>query len=341
MPTATLVHTQQTSSGSPMPNNYAAFCRVIDIDEWSATRDLYQAQSTSDEDPALQRFLDCRKKAWFVQNIATLHVKVASKHCNLRWCPLCANSRQQVITAVTKEWLHGCKHPKLLTLTLRHTSSPLANQIDFLYKCFNKLRKRKFFTSNVTGGIWFFQIKRSKTTGEWHPHIHTTIDGSYLARKDLSKLWAEITRGSDVIDIRSCKNIDNSANHIARYTSRPADLADKSLSDRLELFHALNNRRLVGSWGTARNLSLKPQKPADSDDWQNIGNWSTIKEMQGYSDDADEAWKAFITGQPAKRLLSLRLLENAIDGIDERNQNPIDPQTWLDFYPNPPSRKEN
>jgi len=340
MSTTTLVHTQETTSRNAMPDHYAAFLPAYESEEYTATAEMYWHLDNDQEGKLLQRFQTCRKTAWFVQNVKTFQIRVASQQCKLRWCPLCAAARQNYISAVTHDWLKTCRHPKLLTLTLRHTSAPLASQIDFLYASFNKLRKRKLFRTSVTAGVWFFQIKKSKTTGEWHPHIHTLIDGAYIPHGELKAIWAKITRGSDIVDIRSCKNLERTSKHIVRYAARPSDLADKTIDERLELFNALENRRLVGSWGSARSLSFKPTAPDDSEDWQNIGTWGTVKSMLGFSIEADEIWKSFTTGQPASRLITLRPLERAIEGVGDYNPQPPPVQQWLNFYDSNSFRKE-
>lgn len=329
---SSLLDTIETSARSAVPDSYQAFLRRSRDSEWLATYNLYATVADLNPGQTLSRFENCRKSAWFVRNELTGAVKVASSHCNLRWCPLCAETRQVLITQATKDWLETCHHPKLLTLTLRHTSSPLESQIDFLYHSFQKLRKRALIKNHCDGGIWFFQVKRSKRDHNWHPHIHATIDGDFIAHRKIQKLWARITRGSDQVNIKACTNIENSSKHIARYASRPADLTDHPELDRLELYNALQHRRLVGSWGSAREISFTPKKPADADLWHKIANWSTVRHLLGFSDEADLIWKCFLTNEPLPATVSMNPLENSLLGSTEISPRAPDPQGWLDFF---------
>ncbi|MBA7659879.1 hypothetical protein ES703_67873 [subsurface metagenome] len=329
---ATFLDTIPTTDPTLPTDHFQAWSNRSVIPEWTSAVNLYAAVEELGDESHLQRILSCRKEAWFVQNSETLEIRVASKHCNLRWCPLCSESRQFFITTQTTDWLKSCHHPKLLTLTLRHTSSPLKHQIQFLYESFRQLRKKSYFKKNVTGGIWFFQVKISKTDGNWHPHLHCTIDGNYLTFNKIQKLWIRITKGSKFLNIKPCTDIERSAKHIARYAARPADLADLEFDQGLELYYALKSKRLVGSWGTARSLSFRPTKPPDAHLWKNIGSWTSVQAMRGIQQEADLIWKAFITNTPASQILSLTYSDYSL-GDWGKAANPCPPVTeYLDFY---------
>lgn len=329
---APLVHTIPTTDPPTPTDDFQAWSTRSTLSEWSLSVELYRSIADLGDEDHLDRILSCRKKAWFVQNSETLDIRVASKKCNLRWCPLCAESRQYFIADQTEAWLKTAHHPKLLTLTLRHTSAPLTNQIDFLYECFRQLRKKAYFKKNVIGGIWFFQVKLSKDDCTWHPHLHCVIDGNYLKFHQIQNLWINITKGSKFVNIKTCSNIQNSAKHIARYAARPADLSDKTLSQQLELYYALRSKRLVSSWGSARPMSFRPCKPDDAHLWKDIGSWQTVQAMRGISDEADMIWKSFSTNQPPPCLVTMRPLEMLMAGVDYAAKPPPPIEQYLDFY---------
>ena len=328
--------TEETTDPISPTEDFQTFSRHSTAPEWDATHELYATLADLGDEKPLHRFQDCRKKAWFVQNENTLEIRVASTKCHLRWCPLCADSRQMFIAKQTTDWLKTCHHPKLLTLTLRHTSAPLESQIKFLYESFRQLRKRSYFSKKVTGGIWFFQVKKSDSDHKWHPHLHCTIDGLFLKHRELKNLWIRITRGSEIVHIKPCTNIENSAQHIARYAARPSDLATFEFSDTLEIYHAMKSRRIVGSWGTARYISFRPSKPDDAADWKSCGGWSTVQGMRGFDEDATMIWKAWLTNKPAPRKVSMYRLEQAMAGVDVAAAPAPALQTYLDFYPDRP-----
>ncbi|MCK5614526.1 protein rep [Candidatus Pacearchaeota archaeon] len=277
---------------------------------------MYDTLSVLAIDEKLDRFLDCRKKAWFVQNQKTFEVRVASKKCTLRWCPLCAGSRRHFIGTQTLTWLKSAKFPKFLTLTLRHTSAPLSSQIDFLYESFRQLRKRNYFKKNVKGGVWFFQVKKSKVDGLWHPHLHCVICGNWVAHRKLKDMWIRITKGSDIVHIKPCIDLKKSADYIARYAAKPAILKELSIDEQIELYQSMAGRRIVGAWGNARPMSFRPCKPDDSADWQHAGWWSTVNNMRRHDADAADIWRAFTTGVPLEGRVSMYKLEQLMAGND-------------------------
>ncbi|GAI50004.1 unnamed protein product, partial [marine sediment metagenome] len=133
---------------------------------------------------------------------------------------------------------------------MQHSDDQLYVQIDKLYKSFRELRRRTDFKKAVTGGVWFFQIKKSKTDGCWHPHIHAVVTGDFFPRRRLSRIWCEITCGSLVTEIRAIKDPAGAANEVARYATSPGDISSMSPDDGLEMADAMHGRRICGTWGT-------------------------------------------------------------------------------------------
>lgn len=128
----------------------------------------------------------------------------------------------------------------------------------------------KYLKTNVAGGVWFFQVKRSKKTGQWHPHIHCVLDAGYMAQSHLSDLWLKVTKTSSVIDIRAIKDKEKTADYVSRYASRPAPLSDYNETDQRDIFSAMHGLRLCGKWGTAKYLSLSIPSVSDGSDWEKI-----------------------------------------------------------------------
>ncbi len=228
----------------------------------SAVEAMYSGIDERDNKNYFIRLVNCRSLAMFQRNEETGKVRVTSEHCGLRWCPLCAKSRQGRIMNEVSSWFEHVRRPVLLTLTLRHTTAPLKHQVYHLYKDFKKLRNRKLFKKNSQGGIWFFHIKRSKSDGLWHPHLHCLMDSDYIVRQQLSDLWCKITKGSHVVHLKTVENPRNSVSHAARYAAEPCDVSEMSTEDGLEVFYAMHGKRLCGTWGTGRTMDLrKPKDP--------------------------------------------------------------------------------
>jgi len=188
------------------------------------------------------------------------------------------------------------KEPKLLTVTLKHTQNPLDEQIDFLYKSFAKLRNRKICKDAIRGGIWFFQITYNQKTGEWHPHIHALLDSGYMLHAKLVSAWHDITTDSHIVHIRAVHNPEKTLSHNARYAARPSSLLKIPKSLWKELYYAFDKRRICGTWGTARKISLRPSKPEDSKKWHDIGGFRSVMAMKDSDDNARAIFDSWTLG---------------------------------------------
>lgn len=329
----TSVHSIATSDSTPPYVSYANHCRKHCRIEFTATQNLYRAIDADDGTSNEVRLLECRSRAWFVRERETGSVRVVSNHCRLRWCPLCARSRQGYITIQVKEWFQACIEPKLLTLTIRHTDSPLLEQIDRIYSSFRALRRSKFWRKNCRGGVWFFQITYNPKKREWHPHIHCVIDSKYLPYLKLRQLWHYYTSGSDILDIRSVYKIDDAASYVARYASRPHELRTLNIDCQKTLLRSLYGKRMCGTFGTARSIQLSPFRNPDRQNWQNVGSWTVVHELQATSADARAILLAWHTHQPLDPQFSCSELDAFIDGAVEAAISAI----GIDPHPPPPS----
>lgn len=260
----------------------------------SAVEQMYSRVDELENKNYFLRLVNCRSLAMFQRNEKTGKVRVTSEHCGLRWCPLCAKQRQGRIANEVSAWFEKVHKPVLLTLTLKHTTAPLKHQVYYLYKDFKKLRNRKLFRRSSKGGIWFFHIKRSRSDGCWHPHLHCLMDSDWIDKFKLSALWSKITGGSHVIHLKTVENPHNSVGHAARYSSEPCDLSTLSEQDGQEVFFAMHGKRLCGTWGSGRKMDLRKPKDPESHEWKNIGNWNEVKSLIGTDSKADAIWQAYV-----------------------------------------------
>jgi hypothetical protein len=228
------------------------------------------------KNPRWKEVRDCRSLAYFARNKNSGEVKIIASSCKQRWCPTCAVAKAKFITAEITDWLKAVKKPKLLTVTLKHSTESLQAQIDKLYNAFRLLRRWKNFKKQIDGGIWFFQVHYASNGKGWHPHIHCLISGNYLQKEWISEAWKTITEDSYIVDIEQIKDVNKAAGYVARYCARPANLQDLTDSQAVELVKALHGRRLCGKFGIARVCQLTPSKPENSNDWSNIGSWYSV-----------------------------------------------------------------
>jgi|GEM_PF-6750281 len=317
---STLVTKETTVQFDSIPT-YGATLRRSCSAEYLAAEAGYEALDHLRPRKRADILRSCRTQAYFVRHDVTGEVQVASSSCKLRWCPLCARARKVFIQHQVAEWLGDADHPKFITLTLKHTNAPLEHQVKHLYNYFRELRRRKDFRDKVTGGIWFFHIKKSKTDSKWHPHLHCLITGLYIPRSRLSHLWSEVTYGSYHVHIRAVNDNERASAEAARYSACPGSLAGMSSSDMVELIEAMHGKRICGTWGTGRAMSLRPEPMYERHHWTNIGNWQVVNGSRDTDKNADAILSAWHNKHP---------LPSGITCIHEISQRTLDELLNLD-----------
>ena len=329
----TLVQDIETTRRLPA---FASFREVLDNahpGEALASKQFYALVdgdfSTTFED----RLLDCRSRAWFIRHEETGKVRIATKQCRLRWCFHCSESRQQFITQAVLPWFQMVKKPRLLTVTLKHSQDPLDEQIEHLYDCFRKLRNRKTCKEAIRGGIWFFQVTYNQKTGEWHPHIHALLDAEYMLHAKLMSDWYDITSDSTIIHIRNVDNPEKTLSHNARYAARPSALLKIPKSLWKELYYAFDKRRICGTWGTARKISLRPTKPPDSGKWQDVGGFRTVIALKDDDDNARAIFDSWTLGIPLPEGINMNDIGMGITDFAEKAKPPPEwrDQNYFDY----------
>jgi len=289
---------EETTGKTEAGSSYRAFLSSGMMGDMRFAEQIYTEWDRQVNKNRLSQLLKCKSFAWFMLHKETHLVRVAASACGLRWCPLCIRSRKYIITQSVANWLKDKTKPKFLTFTLKHHTAPLASQIDALYKYFRAIRKHPFFKQHIKGGIWFFQIKKSKDEKYWHPHIHVCCEGKYIPQKELAALWQKITHGSYIVDIRGVKNIRKAADYVARYAAAPCRLFGHTPEDALEIVTSLHGRRICGTFGTAKGISLRPTKCEDADDWQEISSYWDIRNSLEFDDIAKGIWEAWTHNRP-------------------------------------------
>jgi len=303
---STSLDPKETSSTLNLPRDYRTLISQNDQDEMAVTYEIYDILGQSDYGKKLRAFEYCRTSSWFIVNPDTREIRIASRTCKLRWCPMCAKARMRHLTSEVTSWFENVKNPKFLTLTLQHSEEPLHDQVEYLYQSFQQFRKRSLIKKKIDGGVWFFQIHKSDKDGLWHPHLHCVIDSGFIRQESLAKLWKACTLTSSIVDIRAVKDPEKMAAYVSRYAARPSILSRLSLDDRMELVWTMQGRRLVGAWGNARGISLRPKKPNDTDKWRSVGGWSLIREYLHESDIARAVVNAWRKQKPLPDDIDLR-----------------------------------
>jgi len=267
----------------------------------------------------------CRTGCWLVRHKDSGLVRLATNGCGLRWCPKCAEARLRYLGYSIGTWCEDIDRPKLLTLTLKHTSSPLLDQHKYLHKCFRKLRRFKEFRSHVRGGIWCDHVKKSDNDDLWHPHIHCIIDADFYPHRMLKRTWRKVTHSSSIVDIRPISDTVGAAYDVARYATNPCHQAQLSSADRVTAYYALEGRRLCGTWGTARGISLKPGRMIDKEMWQNVGSLSVVQAFYFQDPSARAIGDALIKGVPLAAGVTMNRMDAVIDNIPMPSWYEVEP----------------
>lgn len=311
---ASQVHSIETTANSVLPENFATIKREKLQVELEAAKKLYNAIDTRDNTHKAYDLEECRKYAWFTRHKETGNVKVIANACRLRWCPICAEARRMQIKHAVSDWIKTLKKPKFLTLTVKHADIPLAPQIDRLYKQFRVFRTHKFLKQKVRGGVWFFQVKRSSKTQEWHPHLHVILDSDYIDKIALSTEWNLTTGDSFIVDIRAISDPGKVADYVSRYAASPCKMSDFSEDDGMEIATVLHGKRLCGRFGSAASCRFKTEKPVDFDRWEKIGSWTDIVLNCSKNSRFRAVVKAWSTNSPLDAEIAAAIrVENGLD----------------------------
>ena len=330
---SSLVQPPETKSPNVSDCTYRGRFMAGKEKEYDATIEAYREMYQRKSCPHVHALESCRTYASLRRDANSGDVMVFGDSCRERWCPMCAGQKAKFAKEQTEIYVKSLKAPRFLTLTLRNEESDLKTQVTFLQQSFARIRSRAYWKKNVTGGIWFLQIKRGKNSGLWHPHLHILLDGNYMEQGRLSALWELVTFGSPVIDIRRIHSAESAAAYVARYTARPAALADMPLADRVEVIESLFRKRLCGTFGNGKTVTLTPPKVESDAEWDYIGSYDDIVKKAEKNPAAKAILIAYNTYQPLTEQAFEDFTGHAPGFVSSFEPAPPKPkQLWLDFF---------
>lgn len=203
----------------------------------------------------LDRFAECGSGLWVGVCSESDEVKLQSNCCHDRWCVPCQATRAAILAEQIELALY-MKTARFITLTLKHSPTPLSDQLDRLYASFVRLRHRSFWKEHVDGGCAVCELKLGRD-GLWHVHLHLLLEGKYLDQRTLSREWHGVTGDSSIVDVRIVRDGAIGARYVSKYATKPACSEVYDDQDKLdEMILALGGRRLVMTFGTWRGLQL-------------------------------------------------------------------------------------
>lgn len=255
----------------------------------------------------LDRFCNCGSGAFLYRSTDGQDLTIRSNKCHDRWCLACQRERAASIANALLQVM-SARRCRFATLTLRHSRTPMADQVDRLFRSFVALRRRKWWKEHVIGGGYFLEIKTGRD-GLWHVHLHLIIEGRFLPQRELSTEWHAVTGDSSIVDVRQIRDDGEAAGYVTKYVTKPAShevYADPGRLD--EMICGLRGRRVCGTFGTWRGVKLEPDA-TDDVEWVAVGSIDTLRSRSAAGDVDARRWceaaarkwplfAALFTGQP-------------------------------------------
>lgn len=237
---------------------------------WDAMIRTHQSQNK------LAAFRECGASLWLEAANDGSDIRLRCNQCHNRFCIPCATSRAMALNVNLAKVLAD-KQTRFMTLTLRHSNTPLKDQIDRLYRSFATFRRRHDFQEHVRGGAAFLEIKLSERDGLWHVHLHCIIEGKWWDQREVSAGWHAVTGDSSIVDIRPVKSGEDAARYVTKYVTKPADSSVFAVPDKLDEFMtAIKGRRLCLTFGSWRGIKLEEKPEPTSEGWNAIGSVGSL-----------------------------------------------------------------
>lgn len=170
---------------------------------------------------------------------------------------------------------------RMITLTLKSTDEPLADQLANLEAAFRRLRQMRVWKATQIGGRSVIEITYNVRTEQWHPHLHVLTCGKFLAQETLARMWKRATGGSYVVDIRAIKNAHEVANYLSSYLGKPPALEGAANPEALwwEHWTALRKKQMLKTFGKCPEIVV-PREPGEdedtTDEWEPLGSLNVI-----------------------------------------------------------------
>ena len=207
---------------------------------------------------------------YFTVDQVRLH---AARFCKVHLlCPLCAIRRgSKALSAYLPRYeaIRASRPdlaPFLVTLTIKD-GPDLVERFKHLHRSMRELwmrraRKRGSAVDVIEAGVWSYEVKKGKGSGEWHPHLHmVALAASLPDQAELAREWLDITGDSFIVDVRPIDQANPASGFIEvfKYALKFSDMDE---ADTLSAWFWLRGRRLVASVGLFRGVVI-PEELTD------------------------------------------------------------------------------
>lgn len=178
-------------------------------------------------------------------------VRVGSKYCRDRLCPLCNGRRADEVTRKILAMVATAPTTRFLTLTIQSSDSSLAEQLDELIGSWRRLRQRQSWKNHIRSAVGTVEVTWNDERKQWHPHLHILFDGEYWPQPEIADEWAQASKGSRIVDVRAVHDREKTIRYIAKYAAKPAKMHKLPSEQIKEWSHTVHRRRMViavGKW---------------------------------------------------------------------------------------------
>lgn len=221
------------------------------------------------------RFACCGSACWVQHSASRGRFRLSANYCRSRWCVPCGVARARRLAAAISPRLK-LGDTRFFTFTLRHTDTPLRDQVTRLLKCFNKLRREKCWKNTQRGAAAFVEVKIGRDA-RWHVHLHVLANGGFCPVRDLRAAWQKVTCDSFVVDVRRPRSIREVVNYVVKYVTKPLDSSVFIDPKRLdEAIASLKGRRLVNASGDFGKINAELPPDDGPDDWNSVGRLDAL-----------------------------------------------------------------
>lgn len=197
--------------------------------------------------------------------------------CKVRLCPMCAWRRSLKIFGQVSQVMNIAKGETsnkfiFVTLTQKNVSGDeLKNEIDNLYKSFNRLMLRKKIKLMSLGWFRALEVTYNAETNTFHPHFHMVImvkdfyhrnKNLYIDQAEMTEMWKQSLKIDytpivhiEAVKIKKGKTIETAVAEIAKYTVKESDLIIKDDDGVFDLDQTDENIRILDDALAFRRLT--------------------------------------------------------------------------------------
>lgn len=228
-------------------------------------------------DNAMHRFVSCGIRGtvqYCDGEDGSLRTRIRGSACKNRICPSCNKKYKQKVKIGVERITSMMGWRSMVTLTLRHNKNDTLEEVmDKLENAWNRLRRRKVWTSNVTGSIRVVEITKTEENG-WHPHLHVIADAKWIPWAELKDAWHEITTDSFSVKIKRIKTSEGAAHYVSKYVTKET----QSWNDRdiFEYLKAMKGKRLISTTGWCRDFKILGEIEDEEDELMEEENWESF-----------------------------------------------------------------